>query len=117
MAAIDPWTAGRLFLTGDRRGPTRSMSCSPRRWWRARRVPAATWSSVWYVLSSYAVISLYRKTGCMWRSPRVGFMARRFRLHHLPAPAAGRSSGRGALAGNNSGFSPRRRDRCAVTAR
>ena len=35
-----------------------------------RRVPAASWSSIWHLLSSYAVIS-YTETGSMSPLPRL----------------------------------------------
>jgi len=50
MAAIDPLTAGGVLLAT---AATDAASAVVAR----RRVPAATWSSVWYLLSSYAVIS------------------------------------------------------------
>ena len=31
-----------------------------------RRVSAATWSSVWYLLSAFAVITVIRRTGSMF---------------------------------------------------
>jgi len=55
MAAIDPLTAGGVLLA------TAATECGLRDVTSAvvarRRVPAATWSSIWYLLSSYAVIS------------------------------------------------------------
>ena len=55
MAAIDPMTAGAVFLATAATDAVYVMFTSAVV--ARKRVPAATWSSVWYVLSSYAVIS------------------------------------------------------------
>ncbi|NEV02808.1 hypothetical protein [Bradyrhizobium uaiense] len=55
MAAIDPLTAGGVFLATAATDAVYVMFTSAVV--ARKRVPAATWSSVWYVLSSYAVIS------------------------------------------------------------
>jgi len=55
MAAIDPFTAGGVFLATAATDAVYVMFTSAVV--ARKRVPAATWSSVWYVLSSYAVIS------------------------------------------------------------
>src|SRR6185437_1791658 len=55
MAAIDPLTAGGVMLATAATDAVYVMFTSAVV--ARRRVPAATWSSVWYLLSSYAVIS------------------------------------------------------------
>lgn len=55
MAAIDPLTAAGVFLATAATDAVYVMFTSAVV--ARKRVPAATWSSVWYVLSSYAVIS------------------------------------------------------------
>ena len=53
--AIDPMTAGAVVLATAATDAVYVMFTSAVV--ARRRVPAASWSSVWYVLSSYAVIS------------------------------------------------------------
>src|SRR6186997_3613520 len=55
MAAIDPLTAGAVLLATAATDAVYVMFTSAVV--ARRRVPAATWSSIWYVLSSFAVIS------------------------------------------------------------
>ena len=55
MSAIDPLTAAGVVLATAATDAVYVMFASAVV--ARRRVPAATWSSVWYVLSSYAVIS------------------------------------------------------------
>ena len=55
MAAIDPLTAGAVFIATAATDAVYVMFTSAVV--ARKRVPAATWSSVWYLLSSYAVIS------------------------------------------------------------
>src|SRR6267154_1653832 len=55
MAAIDPLTAGAVVLATAATDAVYVMFTSAVV--ARKRVPAATWSSVWYLLSSYAVIS------------------------------------------------------------
>src|SRR6476661_5135851 len=55
MAAIDPLTAGGVLLATAATDAVYVMFTSAVI--ARRRVPAATWSSVWYLLSSFAVIS------------------------------------------------------------
>jgi hypothetical protein len=55
MAAIEPLTAGAVLLATAATDAVYVMFTSAVV--ARKRVPAATWSSVWYVLSSYAVIS------------------------------------------------------------
>jgi hypothetical protein len=55
MAAINPWTGGGVLLATAATDAVYVMFTSAVV--TRRRVPAATWSSVWYLLSSYAVIS------------------------------------------------------------
>jgi hypothetical protein len=62
MAAIDPLTAVGVLLATAATDAVYVMFTSAVV--ARRRVPAATWSSVWYLLSSYAVIS-YTETGSM----------------------------------------------------
>jgi hypothetical protein len=54
-AAIDPLTAGAVLLATAATDAVYVMFTSAVV--ARKRVPAATWSSVWYLLSSYAVIS------------------------------------------------------------
>ena len=67
MAAIDPLTAGGVLLATALTDAVYVMFTSAVV--AKKRVPAATWSSIWYVLSSYAV-SATPKTGFTWPSPR-----------------------------------------------
>jgi hypothetical protein len=55
MAAIDPLTAGGVLLATAATDAVYVMFTSAVV--ARKRVPAATWSSIWYLLSSYAVIS------------------------------------------------------------
>ena len=55
MAAIDPLTAGAVLLATAATDAVYVMFTSAVV--ARKRVPAATWSSIWYVLSSFAVIS------------------------------------------------------------
>ena len=55
MAAIDPLTAGAVFIATAATDAVYVMFTSAVV--ARKRVPAATWSSIWYLLSSYAVIS------------------------------------------------------------
>jgi len=55
MAAIDPLTAGAVFLATAGTDAVYVMFTAAVV--ARKRVPAATWSSIWYLLSSYAVIS------------------------------------------------------------
>ena len=55
MASIDPLTAGGVLLATALTDAVYVMFTSAVV--HRKRVPAATWSSIWYVLSSYAVIS------------------------------------------------------------
>ena len=55
MATIDPLTAGAVLLAIAATDAVYVMFTSAVV--ARKRVPAATWSSVWYLLSSYAVIS------------------------------------------------------------
>src|SRR4051794_11606292 len=59
MAAIDPLTAGAVFIATAATDAVYVMFTSAVI--ARKRVPAANWSAVWYMLSSYAVIS-YTKT-------------------------------------------------------
>ena len=55
MAAIDPLTAGGVLLATAATDAVYVMFTSAVV--ARKRLPAATWSSVWYLLSSFAVIS------------------------------------------------------------
>jgi hypothetical protein len=55
MAAIDPLTAGAVLIATAATDAVYVLFTSAVV--ARKRVPAATWSSVWYLLSSYAVIS------------------------------------------------------------
>jgi hypothetical protein len=55
MTAIDPLTAGAVLLATAATDAVYVMFTSAVV--ARKRVPAATWSSIWYLLSSYAVIS------------------------------------------------------------
>ena len=55
MASIDPVTAAGVLIATAATDAVYVMFTSAVV--SRRRVPAASWSSVWYVLSSYAVIS------------------------------------------------------------
>src|SRR6201986_1805640 len=55
MAAIDPLTAGGVLLATALTDAVYVMFTSAGV--ARKRVPAATWSSIWYLLSSFAVIS------------------------------------------------------------
>lgn len=55
MASIDPFTAGAVLLATAATDAVYVLFTSAVV--ARKRVPAASWSSIWYVLSSYAVIS------------------------------------------------------------
>jgi hypothetical protein len=55
LLAIDPWTALGVLLATAATDAVYVMFTSAVA--AHRRLPAATWSSVWYLLSSFAVIS------------------------------------------------------------
>ena len=55
MPAIDPLTAGAVFVATAATDAVYVMFTSAVV--ARKRVPAETWSSIWYLLSSYAVIS------------------------------------------------------------
>ena len=55
MAAVDPLTAGAVLLATAATDAVYVMFTSAVV--ARKRVPAATWSSIWYLLSSFAVIS------------------------------------------------------------
>ena len=57
-----------------------------------KRVPAATWSSVWYVLSSYAVIS-YTENWIYVAFAAIGSWVGAYFDDHLPAPPTRRPAG------------------------
>ena len=91
MAAIDPLTAGGVLLATAATDAVYVMFTSAVV--ARRRVPAATWSSIWYLLSSYAVIS-YTENLDLCRLRGCRFVARRVHNDHLPASAARRSADR-----------------------
>ena len=55
MAAVDPLTAGAVLLATAATDAVYVMFTSAVV--ARKRAPAANWSSIWYMLSSYAVIS------------------------------------------------------------
>ena len=55
MPAIEPWTAGAVMLATAATDAVYVMFTSAVV--ARKRMPAATWSAIWYLLSSYAVIS------------------------------------------------------------
>jgi hypothetical protein len=58
-----------------------------------RRVPAATWSSIWYMLSSFAVIS-YTENWVLRTVCRGRIVDRRVCIDDIPAPASRWPAGR-----------------------
>ena len=92
MAAIDPLTAGAVLLATAATDAVYVMFTSAVV--ARKRVPAATWSSVWYLLSSYAVIS-YTENWVYVAFAAVGSWIGAFAIDHLSAPAARRPAGRG----------------------
>ena len=66
MAAIDPLTAGAVALATAATDAVYVMFTSAVV--ARKRVPAATWSAIWYLLSSYAVIS-YTENATTWPLP------------------------------------------------
>jgi hypothetical protein len=97
MAAIDPLTAGAVLLATAATDAVYVMFTSAVV--ARKRVPAATWSSVWYLLSSYAVIS-YTENWVYVAFRSHWLVARRLCDDHLPAPPARRPAG-GRCAGVN----------------
>ena len=85
MAAIDPLTAGGVLLATAATDAVYVMFTSAVV--ARRRVPAATWSSVWYLLSSYAVIS-YTENWVYVAFAAIGSWIGAYAIDHLPAPAA-----------------------------
>jgi hypothetical protein len=94
MATIDPLTAGAVLIATAATDAVYVMFTSAVV--ARKRVPAATWSSVWYLLSSYAV-KLHRELG-LRRVCGGGIMARGVRVDHVSAPAPGWTAG-GGVAG------------------
>ena len=90
MAAIDPLTAGAVLLATAATDAVYVMFTSAVV--ARKRVPAATWSSVWYLLSSYAVIS-YTENALLCRLCGDRLVARRLCVDHFPAPPARRPAG------------------------
>ncbi len=85
MAAIDPWTAGGVLLATAATDAVYVMFTSAVV--ARKRVPAATWSSVWYLLSSYAVISYTENwVYVAFRGNRL--VDWRLCYDHFPAPAS-----------------------------
>ncbi len=74
MATIDPLTAGAVFIATAATDAVYVMFTSAVI--ARKRMPAANWSAIWYMLSSYAVIS--------YTENRV---LRRFRARSAPGPA------------------------------
>lgn len=61
---------------------------------RRRRLPAATWSSIWYLLSSFAVISYTPHWGYVIFAALGSFIGA-YSHHDLPAPEAHLSAATG----------------------
>ena len=95
MAAIDPLTAGAVLLATAATDAVYVMFTSAVV--ARKRVPAATWSSVWYVLSSYAVIS-YTENWVYVAFAAVGSWLGAYASITYPAPATRRPTG-GRVAG------------------
>ena len=91
MAAIDPLTAGGVVLATAATDAVYVMFTSAVV--ARERVPAATWSSVWYLLSSYRRDQLHGKLVYVVFAA-VGSWLGAFATHHLPAPPARRAAGR-----------------------
>ncbi|MGY4344127.1 hypothetical protein ACVWXM_000591 [Bradyrhizobium sp. GM7.3] len=92
MAAIDPLTAGAVFIATAATDAVYVMFTSAVI--ARKRVPAANWSAVWYMLSSYAVIS-YTENAFYVAFAAIGSWAGRLRLTDIPAPPARRPAGGG----------------------
>src|SRR3981189_1654923 len=87
MAAIDPLTAGGVLLATAATDAVYVMFTSAVV--ARRRVPAATWSSIWYLLSSYAVIS-YTENWVYVAFAAVGSWLRAFlTISHFHRPPRG----------------------------
>ncbi len=88
--AIDPWTAGAVVLATAATDAVYVMFTSAVV--ARRRVSAASWSSLWYLLSSYAVIS-YTENWLYVCFAAVGSWIGAFAsitlLHRLPGRDAG----------------------------
>ena len=95
MAAIDPLTAGAVLLATAATDAVYVMFTSAVV--ARKRVPAATWSSVWYLLSSYAVIS-YTENWVYVAFAAVGSWLGAYASITLSAPPARRPAG-GSIAG------------------
>jgi hypothetical protein len=108
MAAIDPLTAGAVLLATAATDAVYVMFTSAVV--ARKRVPAATWSSVWYLLSSYAVIS-YTENWAYVAFAAVGSWVGAYAtitfLHRPPAAAGG--SRAGVVWNERSRHAPRRR--------
>ena len=63
---------------------------------KRRRLPAASWSSIWYMLSSFAVISYTHHWVCVLFAA-AGLVHRRLCHHDLPASRPGLSTSAGRL--------------------
>ena len=90
LLAIDPLTAiGVLFATAatDAVYVMFSSAIAAR-----RRLPAATWSSVWYLLSSFAVIS-YTQNWAYVAFAAVGIMAGSIRIDDVSSSSAAIAGG------------------------
>ena len=91
ISAINPLTAGAVILATAATDAVYVMFTSAVV--AKKRLPAATWSSIWYMLSSFAVIS-YTENWVYVLFAAVGSLDRRLRLDDVPASAARRTSGR-----------------------
>src|SRR3978361_1574427 len=87
MAAIDPVTAGAVLLATAATDAVYVMFTSAVV--ARRRVPAATWSSIWYMLSSYAVISYTENWVYVDFAAGGSWLGRRARTPFLHRPPGG----------------------------
>ena len=90
MTAIDPLTAGAVLLATAATDAVYVMFTSAVV--ARKRVPAATWSSIWYLLSSYAVIS-YTENAFYVAFAAMGSWLGALCLDHFPAPPRRRPPG------------------------
>ena len=107
MSQIQPWLGLGVFLSTaatDAVYVLFNAAVSSR-----RRVPAATWSSVWYLLSAFAVISYAKNWMYVGFVASGSWIAAYISMTLLRRPAAGEAGGRGfsgsAECGSSSRFS------------
>jgi len=93
---IDPWIAAGVVLATAATDAVYVMFTSAVV--TRRRVPAATWSSIWYLLSSFAVISYTNNwvyvlfaAGGSWIGAYISITLHRSPTHAPPPPPLGPS--------------------------